>query len=204
MPSICLHEFEVKGILDGSVTELWRPCKIQPPGEGYQLSRLMDSTAKEDKCNIDKLHWIKLDTDGITVIDSDGKYFESPFGSVGTRITGKETWIEVTDKYNRNGFIYKSDGWHTFDDSWKSPIAMPPKASRITLINTGVECKLMREITEDEARAAGSQTPYPSCRAAWTERQAWKNIWYSLCAKKGYPFESAYAWKLKFESEVKR
>jgi hypothetical protein len=68
-------------------------------------------------------------------------------------------------------------------------------------ITSGVECKLVRDITEEEAKAAGFPRQSMCC---YTNRYTFEFGWDSLYAKKGYPFESAYGWKLKFESEVKR
>lgn len=191
MLSLCLHEFEVKGILAETITELWRPVKPQP----RETSEWLDV---DSRCNFD---WNSCYC-GIDYIKS-----KSPFGPIGTRITGKEIWVIDCSTPTIPIYLYKADDGFYPDGGWKSPVIMPIEASRLTLINVGVICKQVREITEDEAIKAGSQTPiinFSGSQAVWSERQAWKNIWDSLYSQKGYPFEIAWAWKLKFESEVKR
>jgi hypothetical protein len=225
--NLCLHEFEVKGILDGTITELWRPVKPQP----RETSEWLDV---DPRCNFE---W-KSCYCGINYIKS-----KSPFGPVGTRITGREThwrygyvsrWVgsEPIEPYFYMIPYYEGQGVGShlvrFDDPGKqkeltwvklSSTMMPSWASRIILINTGVECKRAREIAEEEARAAGSQytggdgfsfgyTMFADIQDDYyvhdTAKEAFKECWNFLYAKKGYPFESAYAWKLKFEAEVKR
>jgi hypothetical protein len=200
--NICLHEFEVKGILDGMITELWRPVKIQPLYDGCKLERLLDSTAKKDTKNIGKLRW--EDTD---------KYFDCPFGPIGTRIVGKEIWLSAGyDNYGQDKLkqylFYKADGWakgkmkdwgmaHSKIPPnliWRLSTSMPSWASRITLINAGVKCKQVNKITYAEMKAAGFEAveQFDGCFA---------EVWNHYNAPK-YPFESAYGWRLKFKAIV--
>jgi len=198
--NLCLHEFEVKGILDGTITEIWRPVKPQP----RETSEWLDV---DPKCNFD---WNSCYC-GIDYIKS-----KSPFGSVGTRITGKETWglnkeggVEYKEDSINGVFLHCTSGGPDIDGTcqeywnecidWKSSVIMPSWASRITLITLDVICKLARDITEEEAGAAGFIK----------ERHIFPDIdfrkrWNFLYSREGYPFESAWSWKSKFEAEVKR
>ncbi len=95
---------------------------------------------------------------------------------------------------------------------------MHNELSRITLINTGIECKRVREITEEEARAAGAETDEYLEYREWansvappgshiqTLREHYGTLWDKHYHRSEFDprrFDTAWGWKLKFEVEVR-
>ncbi len=83
----------VRAILDGRKTKTRRVVKIQPPADGFELSRLIESTSKADAKNEGRLHWIKRD--GLRIIANDKRFFSCPYGQpCCDRLWVRETFAE--------------------------------------------------------------------------------------------------------------
>lgn len=80
----------IRAIQEGRKGQTRRIMQVQPPGDGYTLSRLMDTTDSNLRRNKDKHHWIILD--GLNVLDSDSRYFNCPYGYTGDQLWVRETW----------------------------------------------------------------------------------------------------------------
>lgn len=155
-------------------TQIRRIMKVQPPGEGFQLSRLVDSTDRADKKNIGKTHWVKRSENGLLIVESHNVYFNCPFGSVGERLWGREKHATSTKSscaisgthyekpwYYADADIYGllgHDGFgpvYTEELSWKPSTHMPRYASRILLEITGVRVERLNDISEEDAVSEG-------------------------------------------------
>jgi hypothetical protein len=78
-------------------------------------------------------------------------------------------------------------------------IHMPRWASRIQLRIISVGVERVQDITEEDAIREGSQTPRDNCQAAWTERDAFRNIWDSIYGN-NHPWASnCWTWVIEFE-----
>jgi hypothetical protein len=141
---------EVRGILDGSVTQLVRkPLEPQPSWveseytgghwylEGYETRR----GRRERVCGgpFDPVAYAKSEP---------GSWFAGsgcPYGRVGDRLWVRETWAEGDIRYATSPLLYRADGdaQPVKDDRWLSPVAMPRWAARLVLDITGVAARFI-------------------------------------------------------------
>lgn len=165
-----------------------RVCKVQPPGAGYTLCTLLDSIARVDNKNIGKLFWALI-VDGSPLPEKDIKYFTCPFGAVGEELIVKESYILTNhgnpvykaDFCDKSGDFWSSVAINPNDIKWKSPVAMPREASRLTIIPERIWVEKVQEITEEGAIAEGFEgqkcthigmSPYgctDCCNTGWIE-----------------------------------
>lgn len=91
-----------------------------------------------------------------------------PYGQPGDRLWVREThapqadcwaaWEHEMEGYNAGPkpiIHYRADGGDPFIDKWRPAIHMPRFASRINLEITAVRVELLRDISEQDARAEG-------------------------------------------------
>jgi hypothetical protein len=128
----------------------------------------------------------------------------------------RETFCEVPYEYNhipiKGGHIttpkyaYKADSKRDYTGIWKPSIHMPKAAARIWLEVTDVRVERLQEITEEAARAEGitrvEDGKWESeFRLGWFDGpiKAFRALWDSLNAKRGYPWESnPWVWVIDF------
>lgn len=170
-------------------------------------------------------HWHELDfsrawlDNGPSPAGNPGPYLHVPFPPDGTILriypqyqVGDLIWIKETFSFydakhtkiqyqaDLNGY-HKSGGWH-------SSIFMPKKYARLWLRITNVRGERVQEIDEDDAEAEGMPPAKWTCLnpgigSYAVERYArddFQEVWDSINAKRGYPWESNhYVWVLEFE-----
>lgn len=88
-----------------------------------------------------------------------------PYGVKGDELWVRESFAEVTTGNKPHDamlqldnfpiYVYKEDEFNSDIKKWKSPLFMPRKASRITLINEGVTIQRLHDITEEGALREG-------------------------------------------------
>ena len=84
------------------------------------------------------------------------KYAKCPYGKVGDRL-----WVREAYKHIGNELHYKADCYYHEDErtaSWKSPLFMPKRFSRLILEITNIRVERLGEITEKDAIAEGIST----------------------------------------------
>jgi len=187
----------VRAILEGRKTQTRRLIKPQPDGE--------------IKANIPyEFYGTKTER-----IFTDTKAYLAPC-SVGDILWVRETFCEVPYEYNhipiKGGHIttpkyaYKADSKRDYTGIWKPSIHMPKAAARIWLEVTDVRVERLQEITEEAARAEGitrvEDGKWESeFRLGWFDGpiKAFRALWDSLNAKRGYPWESnPWVWVIDF------
>lgn len=140
----------VRAILDGRKTQTRRIMAIQPEHSELGLRRVIDSKNGRDN---GKYFWSQSDARGLKMRS---KVFGCPYGEVGDRIWGRETYqgplfdyehmesyLEDSSKFYKPEFcVYRADGkpapeFYDADDNlhcgWRPSIHMPRWASRLTL-----------------------------------------------------------------------
>ena len=147
----------------------------------------------------------------------------SPYGKPGDRLWVKETFalsIEDPDTESRDVKdpmlwdtpIYKAnwvagewerDGRRLSRPPWRSPRFMPRWASRITLEVKGVRVERVQDITEEDAKAEGTEAvsmeDVPR-QASWSVRQDFAALWNSIHAKRGHGWDAnPWVWVISFE-----
>jgi hypothetical protein len=93
-----------------------------------------------------------------------------PYGKVGDRITGRETWqklqtweengcqfYDLADKSLHHFFEYKATNESRWEGKWKPSTQMPREASRILLEITDIRVEIFEQITEEDAIAEGTK-----------------------------------------------
>jgi hypothetical protein len=158
--SIVLTAREVRGLRDGSITQLRRLVKPQPhryisslleilPGEGdWKPAWSYDPAVDE------------LPDDEMIAAN---RVLKCPYGKPGDALWVRETgyWFEQTVYHGgrltfNNKCVYKADGGTLLNEAhWKSAIHMPRWASRLTLELEEVRVQRVQEITEEDARSEG-------------------------------------------------
>ena len=167
-----LKPHEVRGIIDGRLTQLRRPIKPQPGL--YDCGRLGKVILWPGK------HPPATQTSDREIWIREG----SPFGSVGDLLWGRESWGVGTRPHPAMGWIdgieYKADV-SAMDDprlslpmrqieppdgislcdyeskGWRSSTAMPQWASRITVEVLDIRAHRLHDITAAEIQASGTQ-----------------------------------------------
>ncbi len=149
----------VRAILDGRKTQTRRIMKIQPEHSGLGLRRVIDSKNGSDD---GKYFWSSSDACGLK---ARSKSFACPFGAVGDRIWGRETWAEAGASapdlklYRANYPEHVPSIYENVPPAeeirWTPSIHMPRWASRILLEITDVRVERLNAISEEDARAEG-------------------------------------------------
>lgn len=184
----------VRAILDGRKTMTRRVIKVQPPDDAYILGRMVESTARADRKNEGKLHWIKFNDSRI--ISSDKTYFKCPYGQIGDMLWVRETYIEDT-----NGIHYKADDKFNCAKElggWTPSIFMFREYSRINLEITNIRVERLSDITEEDAKAEGvakeGNTVYP-----YSFKEMFSHLWDSINSKRGFGWDkNPWVWVIEF------
>lgn len=112
---------------------------------------------------------------------------------VGDTLLGKETWAPSTDYdgniiMDRRRYLYRADQETCITPSrWRSPVIMPRRASRLSLLVAEITYQQLQAITEEQAVAEGVDTVSVANiqrQAAWSHRQDFSRIWDSIEANR--------------------
>lgn len=147
--------------------------------------------------------------------------WQCPYGKPGDLLWVKETWWqeyqigfdEATNECGKPLHIAHYEPPKALDYGRtvvkRSPLYMPRWASRITLRLTDVRVQRIQDITEEDAIAEGVvyTGPYPMAVAAGfipipadLARKEYKDLWNSINARRGHPWEkNDWVWALTFE-----
>lgn len=151
---------EAKGLHDGSITRVVRPCK-------KDLWPLLDEIEKVNGHPA----WRCMDFDVRCPFDVDRLWVQESFGWIGHVDSGNPPIYEVTDPMDRRrDILYYTDCpdfvWFGADgswedsrgrqrSSWRSSTQMPRWATRTLLDVTDVRVVRAREVSEDDAKVTG-------------------------------------------------
>ncbi len=175
--TIILTDDEALRLKSGDTMTLFRPLGEQPPDD-YELS----ATYTEEAFYVT----FELMGVGITIP------LQYPVGEYGIR----ETWaydriLEEDEHYKpvKATYFYKSDGLNQ-DVDWYSPATMPSDAIRGHLIVLEDTAKRVQNISINDIRAEGvCDTRNAQNEIVETYEEKWIQLWDSLNAKRGYPYE---------------
>jgi len=147
------NEYQVRALLDGSMTQVRRVMKVQPGTPEFGIRRIIESSITNE---IGMYFWSQDDACGVK---TRSKPFACPFGAVGDRLYVRESFSRL-DSFNFFNpavprevpdFWYWADGEPAWGD-WTRPqsgAVMPRDASRITLEVTGIRVERLQ--TADES-----------------------------------------------------
>lgn len=218
----------IKAILAGRKTQTRRIIKLQPPcdGQNWQISTLVDTTARENLKHRGKQCWVVMD--GLNEIDCNDRYFSPPYGYVGDRLWVRETWCH---KWEDSGPVYNTegnfdntcvwyyatddepeavddDGWLKFNKNgcqaspWKPSIHMPHWASRITLEITNIRVERLQDISEEDAKAEGCESILENAGTIQarrgTVRRAFSILWDSIHGQSVWNL-NPWVWVIEFK-----
>lgn len=144
----------------------------------------------------------------------DGRWFKPKY-QPGEILWVRETWRPAVDGetgIRLGSYFYKADGGSgaAFKDPynpWRPSIHMPKEAARIFLRVTDVRAERLQEITEEDATYEGCVdtrgfiwSPDNEYNNPHSAREAFKRLWDSLNAKRGYGWEkNPWVWVIAFE-----
>lgn len=157
---------------------------------------------------------------GDVVYETQAK-IKCPYGQVGDTLWVRETFSLFWGQWTDYGWEYDSDdgrrigsempdakfhlvykatyGGDVEYEYWRPSIFMPKWASRITLKIKDVRVERLQDISEEDAKAEGVDL-IPGAPAATNHRTAFKGLWDSINAKRGYSWElNPYVWVVEFE-----
>jgi hypothetical protein len=182
----------VRAILDGRKTMTRRVIKVQPPVEATSAGNY--SSSREGVTN--RWTWMSgnpKDCDTWEPLDD----FRLPYAP-GDLLWVRETWAEACelDEDDKPATdmrtYYRADGepfsryldpdTDTWRDGlkWKPSILMPRWASRITLRVTAVKVERLQDISEEDAKAEGVETPILPHWPSAPFKSAFRGIWLDL------------------------
>jgi hypothetical protein len=121
--------------------------------------------------------------------------FLCPFGGAGDLIWVKEGWGYNPDFPGQlHAACYRADPEYKYDPiKWRSPLHMPRKASRLTLLITDVLPQRLQQINGFDAKREGIAIQ-PHLPADGTDldfaRREYCKLWDKLNSKRGYSWES--------------
>lgn len=178
----------VRAIIEGHKTQTRRVIRQQPP---WWVSKITSWTRDGSK-------WQGLVSDAFWSM-------RCPYGVPGDHLYVRETWAYWGSKEEPNPLIvYRADEDKVL--RWRPSIHMPKRFTRLWLTVTGIRLERVQDITEEDAIAEGTRATsigdFPR-QAVWTERQDFANLWDSINAKRGYPWEdNPWVWVIEFEKET--
>lgn len=194
----------VRAILAGTKTQTRRIVK-GVGNRGVYWTDLIQDTEKVDGKEV-----------SLGFADEYGEWHKTedycPYGQPGDRLWVRETWAQHTiegDTYT----VYRADSEPDGDGApWRPSIFMPRAACRIVLELTAVRVERLQDISEADAQAEGVEllpcTYVGRCQSNSCPRHgrldryrlAYKGLWDSLNAKRGYGWDSnPWVWVLTFE-----
>ena len=197
----------VRAILDGRKTQTRRVVKPQPPNK----TRHMQLTEGE---------WCAFG-EGTQVAggawcgetgDPPFNRWKCPYGQRGDMLWVREIWkptcsgltVDTYVRYcaddSRREIVHNLECRGHDTERWRPSIHMPRWASRLTLEVTGVRVERVQDITPDDALAEGVWEHPPDAHGFRSElRPAFHELWDSINAKRGYPWESnPWVWVVEF------
>lgn len=84
-----------------------------------------------------------------------GPWVTCPYGKPGDRLWVRETFATLDCHHGQT--VYRADGEKNFTEmTWKPPIYMPRRGSRITLEIVGLRVDRLQDISDEDAKAEGA------------------------------------------------
>lgn len=213
----------VKTILDGKKTMTRRVVKSDFINN-YKHAHIIKQSS--DKSREGKAYFYDKPVGGMVL---SSQLVSNPYGKVGDRLWVRETHhviggiadYEIEEIKQglqdvKNFVSYKADGYgNPCDGGWTSPMFIPRWASRILLEITDIRVERLQDISEADAVKEGirslstyrgsSNTLYPDYSGKIhglfkNPIDSYHTLWYSLNAKKGYPWSSnPWVWVVEFK-----
>lgn len=120
-----------------------------------------------------------------------------PYGQPSDRLWVRETFAEI-----QKGFRYRAD-FHEHADTrlrFKPSIHMPRRASRLTLEITDVRVERIRDVTDADSQAEGSEAcGHHETHGGQRHRCTFRHRWNALNAKRGFGWDAnPWVWVLTF------
>lgn len=147
------------------------------------------------------------------VVDGNGSadmcLVNCPYGQPGDRLWVRETFCDrknngeqIKPLYRADGQEYQDRDGRYFKPKWKPSIFMPRRYSRITLEITNVRVERLQDVSEEDAKREGANGEkyrgqgFDYC----IFREAFRTLWDSINAKRGYSWESnPWVWVVEFK-----
>jgi hypothetical protein len=144
--------------------------------------------------------------------DNHGKPYNCPYGIPGDRLWVRETWAvaPIAIHYRAdNNFMSLADEPRLLEyestKGWRPSIFMPRWASRILLEITNIRAERLQDISETDAILEGTipnrlySDMFRSMHKYSEHICAFHDLWDSINAKRGYPWESnSWVWVIEF------
>ena len=183
----------VKAILDGRKTQTRRLLKKQPID--VLPMKVPDM-------------WVTLETRD----PNHGRVIRCRYGVPHDRLWVRETWahddMDCKDVGcgNRDHIWWKANETKIVADSfagdahWRPSIHMPRWASRITLEIVNIRVERVQEISGDQCTLEGIQVAWSDPNNSMQEKMAFKALWDSINAKRGYGWDvNPWVWVIEFK-----
>lgn len=175
-----------------------------------------------EKINRDPARYSLIESSGAFYYFRDNKFpdvlsveVKCPYGQVGDLLWVRETiycnwggeWrYKADNSLIKDGDFNKGEYFDGDDMSPRPSIFMPRWASRILLEITGLRAERLQEVSREDIRAEGIVLPVSPRFTPGTLselHQEFQDLWGSLNAKRGYPFDfNPWVWPISFK-EVK-
>jgi hypothetical protein len=193
----------VKAILEGRKTQTRRVIKPQP---------IIETTGFHEGLKGYQTPFREFFAGGKKIVLRTGDSQKCPYGVPGDKLWVRETWGTWDEKGEYPLYKATPDDRVPCYGKWKSPIYMPKKYSRLTLLVKDVRVERVQDITLDNIHAEGLKLDAVknTLRAPlgkWPEnfveiefRKLFAELWDSLNAKRGYEWDvNPFCWVIEFE-----
>lgn len=128
-------------------------------------------------------------------VANDRKARVCPYGSKGTRLWVRETFFNSRGDDSMPTHYRADENDEDFQLKWKPSIFMPRWASRITLEIESVRIERLHDISEDEAKAEGTE----DSEIGIAHRTCFHILWDSINKKRGFGWsENPWVWVIQF------
>jgi hypothetical protein len=208
MPSIILFPHEARAAAAGTLRQLWRPMKVQPPES--KTGRWSVCAGYTERRDVDKWSFKEIDPKGCSFTERGRESYlltiKPPF-QPGDALACREVWFYEEHMHDitagepdlpggrwSHRVIYRATNpeW-TVDvgvgaHGWKSPATMPAWAVRSRVKVECVAVKRVQEMTEEDAKAWGcshSLVPGWQYQGKQTARETAAIKWNSRFARRG-------------------
>lgn len=212
---IIFNEYQVRALLDGSMTQTRRIMKVQPSEHFTPMNMALETDYEAHWYTpgiVDKHGYLQPSKHDVFGVASEDEGYTCPFGAVGDCIWVRETWnkygglVTYRADYDWIEDMKKEMACHASYPKWHPSIHMPRWASRILLEITDVRVERLNDISQEDAQAEGMEltgwrptySDPDSGGEVWTPYDNFALLWESIYGEESWQ-SNPWVWVIEFK-----